>query len=90
MAGQVAGRRQAETDGRIFFARDLGSGKGAFDERKGFIGQIHLLVYHPKMGGYPNLFNHLFGVLTFRGNSEHKFLGVGPYAAWRPAKAPSS
>ena len=50
---------QAEKPGRIVFTAVLARGQGAVDERKRFISRRGLLAYHPKMGGYPDLYNHL-------------------------------
>jgi hypothetical protein len=50
IVGQLSGGSQAEKLGRIPFTRGLRLGKGASDERKGFIGRRDLLAYHPKMG----------------------------------------
>jgi hypothetical protein len=50
IVGQLSGSSQAESIGRIAFTRGLGLGKGAFDERKGFIRRRGLLAYHPKTG----------------------------------------
>jgi hypothetical protein len=50
IVGQLSGNSQTQRIGRIAFARGLGLGKAAVDERKGFISRGHLLAYHPKMG----------------------------------------
>jgi hypothetical protein len=50
IVAQLSGSSQAERIGEIVFTRGLGLGKGAADERKGFISRRGLLACHPKMG----------------------------------------
>ena len=50
IVGQLSGGSQADNICRIAFARSLGLGKAASDERQDFIRRRDLLAYHPKMG----------------------------------------
>jgi hypothetical protein len=53
--GAVSGK-----SARIGFTPEPASARKAADERKGLIGGEELFVYHPKMGRYADLHNHLF------------------------------
>jgi hypothetical protein len=44
--------------------RDPAGGKSAPDEEDIFIRDGELFGYHPKMGGYPALYNHLLALTT--------------------------
>jgi len=46
---------------QIRFTAEPASGKAAGDEWKGLIRGEEPFAYHPKMGRYADLYNHLFG-----------------------------
>ena len=64
VAGRASGRRQAQKPvKRELYSRTRGS-KDGLDEPKGFISGKEPFGYHPEMGGYPDLYNHLLAVAT--------------------------
>jgi len=54
--------QKAELALRIGFTAEPAMGKVALDEGKAFISGKEPLADHPKMGGYPDLYNHLLAV----------------------------
>jgi hypothetical protein len=48
---------------RIGFTAEAASGKNATDEGKGFISGEEPFAYHPEIGRYADLHNHLLGIV---------------------------
>ena len=70
------------------FTTEIGRSKAGLDETKGFITGAEPFGYHPRMGCYPDLFNHLFGTalgfcLYYRDwhSQSMNEANTGPYAA---------
>jgi hypothetical protein len=70
------------------FTIGTGRSKAGPDEVKGFVSGAEPFGYHPKMGFYPDLFNHLFGTalgfwLYYRDwhSQSMNEANTGPYAA---------
>ena len=59
------------------FTSCLGRGKKGGDDGKEFTQEP--FGYHPKMGGYPDLFNHLFASITFE--QAHRLIKRGQITA---------
>jgi hypothetical protein len=55
------GSKRKERSNRLYSG--AGVGKNAADEGKGFISGEEPFAYHPKMGRYADLHNHLLGRL---------------------------